>query len=103
MSKTYTATTQASSRQAQDWGRAMAQSMKSLAAQVSAEDAENVHEQFFGQDLLLHIAEAGEMVEITLTWTPQTPPTPQAPTAAQPSAAPLTEQATAPEQTTAPE
>ncbi len=71
MNKTYTATTQASSLHPQDWGRAMAQAMKNLAAQVSAEGAENIHEELFGQDLLLHITEAGEMVDITLTWTPQ--------------------------------
>ncbi|MDJ0356741.1 MAG: hypothetical protein M3021_13020 [Actinomycetota bacterium] len=71
MDTTYTATAQASSLRPQDWGRAMAQAMKSLAAQVAAEGAENIHEELFGQDLLLHIAEAAEMVEITLTWTPQ--------------------------------
>lgn len=76
MEKTYSAAAEASSRHPHDWGRAMAQAMSELAAQVGdAADKDN-YEMLFGRNLALHLAESEEGVLITLSWTAGVPAEP---------------------------
>ncbi len=70
MDKTYSATAESSSRNPQDWGRAMAQAMSSLATQATTDTDQSNWEDLIGEDLQLHIADAGEGVIISLSWTP---------------------------------
>jgi hypothetical protein len=70
MEKTYTATAESSSRNPQDWGRAMAQAMSSLATQATSDADQSNWEDLIGEDLQLHIADSAEGVTISLSWTP---------------------------------
>lgn len=70
---TYSATENSSSKHPCDWGRAMAVALTRLVDQARADGRDIEHENLYGVDLRLRIAEAEHGVQITLLWGPGEP------------------------------
>lgn len=71
MNYKYTATANASSTHPHDWGRAMSVALQELVAQSTAGGDDIEHENLYGEDLHMTVAECEEGVRIRLSWTPK--------------------------------
>ncbi|POH57266.1 hypothetical protein [Arthrobacter glacialis] len=67
---TYSSTESSSSKHPADWGRAMAVALTRVVAQGRADGHYIEHDNLYGADLHLTIAEAAHGVQITLCWSP---------------------------------